>query len=193
MTTAVVSWIRWHIRGTMGHNGSMDMSDELITIIIPGAILLVTLGGMIFAGFVWMNRRMEEGFARLNQKFDKLDLKFDQGFDRMDERFDRLDHKFDQMFDKMGERFDRLDHKFDKIDEKVSTVRAELNDAKAAIARLEGPRQRRIHHHWPRYLVSAMGCQIAMCRTQAQRTRKFAPSAPFTRSAGQSRQYHKTR
>lgn len=41
----------------------------------------------------------------------------------------------------------RMDERFDKSDERIGQVQSELNDVKIAIARLEGPHERRIFPH----------------------------------------------
>ena len=45
---------------------------------------------------------------------------------------------------RMDELMDNVNQRFDKVDEQISTVRAELNEVKVAVARLEGPPPRLI-------------------------------------------------
>jgi hypothetical protein len=68
-----------------------------------------------------LNGRVKEGFAGVDQRFDKVDERFarvDQRFDKVDERFARVD----QRFDKVDERFARVDQRFDKVDERFAQV-----------------------------------------------------------------------
>lgn len=103
----------------MGHNGGMFVSAEAISLMLVAAGVLITIGGGCFAGLAWVVRRMDEGF-------NKADV-------RVNERFDKVD-----------ERFEKVDERFEKMDERLSQVQSELNDVKVAVARLEGPHQRLI-------------------------------------------------
>lgn len=43
----------------MSHNGGVYVSGEILAITIATASLLITLGGMFFAGFSWIIRRID--------------------------------------------------------------------------------------------------------------------------------------
>jgi hypothetical protein len=51
-----------------------------------------------------LNRRVEEGFARVDQRFEQMDQRFVEGFARVDQRFEQ----FEKRFDRLESRFDQL-------------------------------------------------------------------------------------
>jgi predicted nuclease with TOPRIM domain len=60
-----------------------------------------------------LGKKVGDGFAEVDKKFDKVDDRFaevDKKFDKVDDRFDKVDEKFD----KVDDRFDKLDEKFDR-------------------------------------------------------------------------------
>lgn len=91
------------------------MSVELIAVIITAASLFVTVVGGLFAVSAWILRQMDA-------RFDKVDARFE----KVDEQFNNVNEQFKEMATQM------------------SGLRAELNDVKVAVARLEGPHQRLI-------------------------------------------------
>lgn len=91
------------------------MSVELIAVIITAASLVVTVLGGLFAVSAWILRQMDA-------RFDKVDARFE----KVDEQFNNVNEQFKEMATQM------------------SGLRAELNDVKVAVARLEGPHQRLI-------------------------------------------------
>lgn len=91
------------------------MSVELIAVIITAASLVVTVVGGLFAVSAWILRQMDA-------RFDKVDARFE----KVDEQFNNVNEQFKEMATQM------------------SGLRAELNDVKVAVARLEGPHQRLI-------------------------------------------------
>ena len=101
------------------------MSAEVVSIIVAATVLLVTLGGSIFAGFAWLIWRM------------------DKGFDKIDERFDELDHRFDEL----DQRFDKLTERFDKADQRFDRLHSGPNDVPVSVAWLERSRERQIFPH----------------------------------------------
>src|SRR5699024_9887200 len=96
----------------MGHNGAMYMSVEVVSMIITAASLLITLGGMFFAGFAWMMRSMYEKFAKVDARFGQAEASINARFEKVDERFDRVDQKFD------------------RIDERINGVQTDLTEVK---------------------------------------------------------------
>lgn len=91
------------------------MSVELIAAIITAASLVITVVGGLFAVSAWILRQMDA-------RFDKVDARFE----KVDEQFNNVNEQFKEMATQM------------------SGLRAELNDVKVAVARLEGPHQRLI-------------------------------------------------
>lgn len=91
------------------------MSVELIAVIITAASLVITVVGGLFAVSAWILRQMDA-------RFDKVDARFE----KVDEQFNNVNEQFKEMATQM------------------SGLRAELNDVKVAVARLEGPHQRLI-------------------------------------------------
>jgi len=98
------------------------MSVELIAVIITAASLVVTVLGGLFAVSAWILRQMDARFDKVDARFDKVDARFE----KVDEQFNNVNEQFKEMATQM------------------SGLRAELNDVKVAVARLEGPHQRLI-------------------------------------------------
>jgi len=98
------------------------MSVELIAVIITAASLVVTVVGGLFAVSAWILRQMDARFDKVDARFDKVDARFE----KVDEQFNNVNEQFKEMATQM------------------SGLRAELNDVKVAVARLEGPHQRLI-------------------------------------------------
>jgi len=69
--------------GTMG---VMYMSAEVISMILVAAGVLITLGGGLFAGLVWVLRRMDERFDKVDERFEKVDARFE----KIDERLSQV-------------------------------------------------------------------------------------------------------
>lgn len=84
------------------------MSVELIAVIITAASLVVTVVGGLFAVSAWILRQMDV-------RFDKVDARFE----KVDEQFNNVNEQFKEMATQM------------------SGLRAELNDVKVAVARLD--------------------------------------------------------
>lgn len=106
------------------------MSVETITIILTAATLVVTIVGGLFGVSAWILRQMNERFAQSDA--------------RVDARFDKVDARFTQADDSVNARFNTVDEQFKEMGTQMSGLRAELNDVKVAVARLEGPHQRLI-------------------------------------------------
>src|SRR5690625_300948 len=107
----------------------MYMSVELIGVIITAASLVVTVVGGLFAVSAWILRQMDDRFDKVDARFDKVDARFD---------------KVDARFEKVDEQFNNVNEQFKEMATQMSGLRAELNDVKVAVARLEGPHQRLI-------------------------------------------------
>lgn len=120
------------------------MSVETITIIITAATLVVTIVGGLFGVSAWILRQMDERFAqsdaRVDARFDKVDVRFE----KVDAQFEKVDERFTQADASVNARFNTVDEQFKEMGTQMSGLRAELNDVKVAVARLEGPHQRLI-------------------------------------------------
>src|SRR5690625_889766 len=75
----------------MQHNGGMSV--ELNYVILVAAGFVVSLGIVLFAGFVWFRRRMDEGFDEVDKRFDEID----QRFEKLDERFTKMHQRFGEI------------------------------------------------------------------------------------------------
>jgi hypothetical protein len=62
------------------------MSVELNYVILVAAGFVVSLGIVLFAGFVWFRRRMDKRFDEIDQRFEK----FDERFAKMHQRFGEI-------------------------------------------------------------------------------------------------------
>ena len=69
-----------------------------------------------------LNRRMDEGFVRVDDRFVRLEGEMKEGFVRVDDRFVRLEGEMKEGFAEvrgeirfLGERFDRLGERFDRL------------------------------------------------------------------------------
>lgn len=97
------------------------MSAELLRVVFVAAGFVVSLGSVLFAGFVGFKRRMDEQFDKLDKRFDEIDERFDQ----VEERFAKLD-----------QRFGELTEQLETAGEQLVGAQARLNEATAS-ARLE--------------------------------------------------------
>jgi hypothetical protein len=59
-----------------------------------------------------LEKKVDIGFARVDERMDRFEATMKDGFDRIDDRFDRMDAKMDARFDAMDAKFDR---KFDNL------------------------------------------------------------------------------
>jgi tetrahydromethanopterin S-methyltransferase subunit G len=72
---------------------------------------LATLEKKVDDGFA----RADVEFAKVNGRIDHLEATTSERFERVDERFDRVDERFDDVY----RRFDKVDHRFDRLEEKI--------------------------------------------------------------------------
>ncbi|MBF0560725.1 MAG: hypothetical protein HQL37_01665 [Alphaproteobacteria bacterium] len=64
---------------------------------------------------------IEQGFALVHNRLDKIDTRLD----KMDARFDQMDARLDKMdarLDKMDTRFDQMDARFDYVDARLKSL-----------------------------------------------------------------------
>ena len=69
-----------------------------------------------------IERSLDEFKSVTNERFDRQDAAIQKGFARQDERFDRLERRLDQhdeRFDLQDGRFDRLERRLDQQDERL--------------------------------------------------------------------------
>ncbi|MBB4139439.1 hypothetical protein [Microbacterium invictum] len=116
------------------------MSIETISIIISAVALLVTLGGMFFAGCAWVIRRIDELEQRLGARIDAGDEKLGARIDSVEEK---LGARIDSVEEKLGARIDSVE---EKLGARIDGAQRELVELKIGLARLEGP---------PRHLIPA--------------------------------------
>lgn len=58
----------------MQHNGGMAV--ELICVILVAGGLVVSLGSVLVAGFLWFKRCMDERFDAIDERFDQSEEQF---------------------------------------------------------------------------------------------------------------------
>jgi hypothetical protein len=86
---------------------------------------------LMYAPMVYIMWRMDERFDKVDERFAKMDERMDERFDKVDERFAKVDERMDERFDKVDERFakvdERMDARFDKVDERFDKVDGQAN------------------------------------------------------------------
>lgn len=53
--------------------------------------------------------------SKVDEGFKRVDKRFDEGFARVDERFKQVDDRFDRFEKSVDERFNRLEDRFDRL------------------------------------------------------------------------------
>ena len=110
----------------------------------------------VLAAFVFLHREMRRGFDRVDERFARMDEKFEGKFDIVDERFARMDEKFEGKFDGVDGKFDivngkfdivnakfdgvngKFDGKFGRMEQKLEGLRTILTTVQVSVARIEG-------------------------------------------------------
>lgn len=70
----------------------------------------------------WNDGRLDE----LSERVVRVERKLDDGFARVDARFDRTDVKFDKIDEKFDQLFFRIDAKFDVVNERFESLQRTL-------------------------------------------------------------------
>lgn len=78
-----------------------------------------------------LNGRVNEGFAKVDERFIRLEGEMKEGFAKVDQRFDKVD----QRFDKVDGRFAEMNERFASREEMVD-VRTELRHLNERFDRL---------------------------------------------------------
>ena len=75
------------------------------------------------------------GYAKIEDRFDRMDARFDN----MDARFDKTDARLDNMdarFDKMDDRLDKVDDRFGRMDDHFTKIDRHFNQIDVRFARV---------------------------------------------------------
>lgn len=112
-------------------NGSMFVSAEIIAIVLSAVGLLLTQGGLMFAGFAWCIRRTDSLRADLVGRETSLGARIDGVEQRLTARIDGVEEKLTARIDGVEER----------LAARMDAVAAETTDLRIAMARLEGPQR----------------------------------------------------
>jgi hypothetical protein len=62
-----------------------------------------------------LNRRVESGFTKVDQRFVRLEGEMKEGFAKVDQRFVRLEGEIKEGFAKVDRRFEQMGERFDKL------------------------------------------------------------------------------
>lgn len=79
-----------------------------------------------------LEKKVDDGFARADERFAQVEKKVDDGFKGIDERFRQVDKRFRQVDKKLDDGFEKVDKRF------VSLERALMKAAVAVIVTLIG-------------------------------------------------------
>ena len=87
-------------------------------------------------------KRMEQGFAHMDQRFTDLMAHMDQRFTQVDQRFTQIDQRFTDLMAHMGQRFTHIDQRFTQVDQRTNQqfvdVHANIRELRGWIIRLYG-------------------------------------------------------
>jgi DNA-binding ferritin-like protein len=90
--------------------------------------------------FAKVDERMDERFDKVDERFAKVDERMDERFDKVDERFAKVDERMDARFDKVDARFDKVDERFDKVDGQANHLLQGLNNLTVDVGDLKKSR-----------------------------------------------------
>lgn len=81
-----------------------------------------------------LNRRVDDGFAKVDRRFEKFEGEVKEGFARVERRFEQMDRRFEQM----DRRFEQVDRRFEQVatKEEMGEVRGELRHLNERFDRL---------------------------------------------------------
>jgi hypothetical protein len=65
--------------------------------------------------FVRLEGEMKEGFTKVDQRFVRLEGEMKEGFTKVDQRFVRLEGEIKEGFAKVDRRFEQMGERFDKL------------------------------------------------------------------------------
>lgn len=85
-------------------------------------------------------QRMEEGFKRMDERFEAVDKRFEdmnQRFESMDKRFEDMNLRFESMdkrFESMDKRFESVDKRFEDMNHRFESIDKRFNRQTALIS-----------------------------------------------------------
>ncbi len=86
---------------------------------------------------------MEERFQKMDLKFEQIDERFDkmdERFEQIDERFIQIDKRFEQIdarFIQIDKRFDKIEIRFQQVDVRFQEIGIRLDSMNGRIGKLE--------------------------------------------------------
>ncbi|WP_155126414.1 hypothetical protein [[Actinomadura] parvosata] len=90
-----------------------------------------------------LRAQMKAGFAAVDERFEKIDLRFervDERFQKIDLRFEQIDARFqkiDERFEQIDERLEQIDVRFEKMDERLENVEKRLDTIETLLVRID--------------------------------------------------------
>jgi uncharacterized protein YPO0396 len=85
-----------------------------------------------------LSRKVDHGFAAVEQRFKQVDEQIDERFKQVDKRFKEIDDRFNKVDEQIDERFKQVEKRFNQADVRVAKVDARLDVINERLGRLEG-------------------------------------------------------